>query len=156
MRRGILFLISGILVVGCGRKAMPSTTTEVRDSVVIQEVERLIKVPVPGETMTFTEYIHCDSITHKPVPMRRNVAKGRARLDVKVEQDGRLTVAGACDSLEMAVVVRDKIIRQMRLEKKSTIRIEYEHKPYWYDLAARWIAGATILIVGGYLFIKLR
>ncbi len=156
MQRFLIGLGLVILVVGCGRKAVPSTTTEIRDSIIVKEIPRIVEVPVPGETVMVTEYIECDSVTNKPKPKKMNARSGKAVMNIDVKADGSITGLGGCDSLKALVETADRLIERYRSAQKTEVKIEYEHQPYWYDIAARWIAGITLLFVLLVLFTRLK
>jgi len=138
--------IALILVVGCGRKAMPSTT-EVRDSIVYKEVPRIVRDTIPGETVMVTEWIECDSATNKPKPKKISATSGRAKIDIDISKDGLLMGLGGFDSLIREIEVLEKTIERFRNEKKETIVTKTEYKTHWYDVPARIIAGGNLLCV---------
>lgn len=145
-QRALIIGLGILVVVGCGRKAVPTTTTEIRDSIIVKEVPRVVEVPVPGETVTVTEYIECDSVTNKPKPKKINARSGKAVMNIDVKADGSITGSGGCDSLKALIQTADKLIERYRSAQKTEVKIEYVHQPYWYDIAARWIACIALVL----------
>lgn len=158
--RSIFFIVVGLLMimvgVGCSRRTVPSTTT-VKDSLIVKEVPRLVEVKVPGDTVTVTDYIECDSTTNKPKPKNIRASNGKAHVSVAVADDGKLTAFGGCDSLKAVISALDREVYHLRYEHKTEPVIIY--RVHWYDKVCRWIAGLTVSsFIGfiGFLFIKSR
>jgi len=146
-----------IVVVGCGRKAVPTTSikSEVHDSVITKEVTRFVAVKLPGDTVTITDYIECDSITNKPLPKKINAHGARAKIAITINSSGLITGTGGCDSIKAVVEAKDKLIYQLRIENKTLNETKFVHQPAWFDIAARWIASVFILLIIGCVVLKL-
>lgn len=152
MRRGIisytgLGLVLLLVVVGCSRKAVPSITTEVRDSIIVKEVPRLVEVPVPGATVTVREYIECDSTTNKPKPKRIEGSNGRANVRTEIKADGSFESTGGCDSLLVLVEAMDTEIRHLHSEKSKEVQVVTEYKTRGIDTFCRWFTCIAVVLV---------
>jgi hypothetical protein len=160
MYRGIHSLGYGLVVllivtVGCGRKIMPSVTTEVKDSIVIKEVPRYIFVDVPGDTVKVPPVvIECDPVTNKPKPFRTAVKSGRASASATLNDKGELTIVSACDSLHRIVQVMDKELYHFRHESKSEIKTTIEYRTRKIDIICRWISGAVVALIVAFVAFK--
>lgn len=143
-----------MLVFGCSKKIATSTTLEVTDSTYVKEVPRFVEVKVPGDTITLTEYIECDSVTNKPKPAEFKASGSRAYVSAKVKANGELTVTGGCDSLKHVVELMDKEIFRLRHEKKEVVKVVTVFKAAWYDIAARWVSVLTI--IGFFIYLKFK
>jgi len=161
MRRGIisytgLGLVLLLVVVACGRKAVPSITTEVRDSIVIKEVPRLVEVKVPGETVIVRETVECDSTTNKPKPKRIEAASGRAKALVDIKADGSAEVMGGCDDYLTTIAAMDTEIRQLRTEKSKEVRVVTQYKTRGIDIFCRWFTCIVVVLVICYFSFRLN
>jgi hypothetical protein len=155
--RGLLLIgLTISLVVGCGRKVVPSTTTEVRDSLIIKEIPKIIEVPVPGETVTVTEYIECDSITNKPKPKKFTATNGRANVNVNIDAEGKATASGGCDSLTAKIQVLEREVSHFRKESMKEVIPIIEFKTRKIDTFCRWFTGIGLFIFGVLAFIKIK
>lgn len=151
---GLGLMVLLLLVVGCSRKDTASTSTIVLDCTYVKEVPRFVEVKIPGNTVEVTRWIECDSNTNKPKPFITKKKSGRATVTVEVKATGEMNTTSTCDSLNEKIKVLDKEIFRLRHEKKTETKIVYEHDPYWFDIASRWIAGVTVLAVVGYSLAK--
>lgn len=149
---GMMVLLS--VVAGCGRKVVPSITTEVSDSVLVREVPRFIPVPIPGDTVEIERLVECDSVTNKPKPFAVTKKATRASLQVSIDTAGRLQSKAICDSLQKIVEAKDREIRRIRKEK--TVIEKPVYVTTGFDRFCRWwfAITATILIVT--IFLKLK
>lgn len=145
-----------LVVVACGRKTVPSITTEVRDSIIIKEVPRLVEVPVPGAIVTVNEFIECDSNTNKPIPKRIEANSGKARASLDVRADGSTILTGGCDSLLVLVNAMDKEIRHLHSEKTKEVRPVPVYKTRSVDIFCRWFTCIVGVLVIGLFFRKLN
>lgn len=157
--RGLLQLFAGMMVLllvvaGCGRKVVPSTTTEVSDSVLVKEVPRFITVTTPADTVLIERLIECDSVTNKPKPFNVKRKSRQARLIVNVDTTGKLTTTGICDSLQKVIEAKDKEIYHLRKEK-MTIRIPV-YTTSDFDIFCRWWFATTAIILIVTIFLKLK
>lgn len=153
--RLLFLLVVGIVVMACSQKTAVSST-EVTDSTVTRYVTRIDTVIIPGEKVTLKEYIECDTVTNKPKPFQAKAKKGKAYVSVKIEPTGELTAQGGCDSLTQVIKAMDKEIYRLRHEKKFEVKVEKEYINHWYDPPARFISLLTIVVVAGYVVIKLK
>jgi hypothetical protein len=156
--RGLVFSLIGFLVLvvvaGCSSRVAPSISTkvEVRDSIVYQEVPRIVEVKVPGEKVTITKYIECDSVTNKPKPVEIKVksAKSKASVSVKVDSTGLMTATGGCDSLKLALEVMDKELFHYKHEKSDTKEVKPQiiYKTLTIDIFCRWFSAIVLVVLG--------
>lgn len=149
---GMMVLLS--VVAGCGRKVVPSTTTEVSDSVRVKEVTRFISVTTPGDTVLIERLIECDSVTNKPKPFNVKKKSSQARLVLKVDNAGKLTATGICDSLHQVIEAKDREIYRLRKEKTVTRVPVYTTSDF--DNFCRWWFAITALILIVTTFRKLK
>lgn len=149
---GMMVLLS--VVAGCGRKVVPSTTTEVSDSVLVREVPRFIPVPIPGDTVEVERLVECDSATNKPKPFTVTKKATRASLKVSIDTAGRLSSTGICDSMQKVVEAKDREIYRLRQEKTVTEKPIYLNSDF--DNFCRWWFAATALILIVTIFLKLK
>lgn len=157
MHRALIGLFFVLLVVaGCSRKAAPSITSEVRDSIIIQYVPRTVEVKLPGDTVTLTEYIECDSVTNKPKPVKFNVHSKRAKVKVEIDSEGKLTATGGCDSLKGVIQLLDKEILRLRSEKRKEVQVVTEYKTRGIDIFCRCFTGCFFLLLTLFVLFKLK
>lgn len=155
----VLLLFAGMMVLllvvaGCCRKGMPSTTTEVSDSVHVKEVTRFIPVSTPGDTVEIERLIECDSATNKPKPFNIKKKSRQAGLVLSVDNAGKLTGTGICDSLHQVVEAKDKEIHRLRKEKTVTEIPVYVTSDF--DIFCRWWFAITAIILIVTIFLKLK
>lgn len=144
--RLLITIVAVVALASCSKRTV-STTTSVRDSIIIKEVVRVDTVKIPGETVTIREQIECDSLTNKPKPTSITVQKSKAKVSVRIDSAGMLTATGGCDSLEAVVKALDKEVFHMRHEqKKETITIT-EYKTRGIDKFCRWFTGISLLLI---------
>jgi hypothetical protein len=141
-----------LLVVGCSRKVMPSTTIVVKDSVIEKTVEKIVHLK--GDTILIEKKIECDPKTLQAKPFEEKISRGIQRLDVKVDQ-GKLTVQTDCDSL---LKIQNTIIQKMHSESEKEVKPVIIHEAYWYDkYIARPLAFLFLLVaafVAGKIYLK--
>jgi PBP1b-binding outer membrane lipoprotein LpoB len=158
----ILSLIFCVVVVaGCSRKIAPTTTiTSTTNTVTEKEDSTWSDIPkvkeftenVAGTIIRVPIYIHCDSSNHI-TPIKETIKKGNATIDLNIDKNGKGTINVTCDSLQKIIKEQTQLIHHLQKEKTTTIRtVERRipvitHEPYWYDMAARWIAGTVLLIL---------
>jgi hypothetical protein len=164
MKNRALLLFAGMMVLllvvdGCSRKGMSSTTTEVSDSVRVKEVPRFISVVIPGRNVTLRGLIECDPVANKPKPFEGKNESDKsggfsANVGVKIDSDGQLVATGGCDSLKKEIEVRDKEIYRLRREKTR------EEIPVYvtsdFDNFCRWWFASTAVIAIVTIFHKLK
>jgi hypothetical protein len=151
---GLLFIL--LVVAGCSRKAAPSITSEVSDSTIIKYVPRIVEVKVPGETVTVKEYIKCDSVTNKPIPVKFSARGKKSKVIVEVDALGEATATGGCDSLEAAIQTMDKEIFRLRTEKRKEVIPDIEYKTYRIDKFCRTFTGIFFLVLLIYIIYKFK
>ncbi|NOS94540.1 MAG: hypothetical protein HOP30_21725 [Cyclobacteriaceae bacterium] len=160
--RGLVFSIGFLILVvvaGCSRKVAPSSSTEVtskKDSIVYKEVIKEVEVPVPGETVTLTKYIECDSVTNKPKPFHFAVKSGKAKADVVIDEKGEMNVVAGCDSTLAKVAVLEKQIERYQKESKSKSETIPEFKTRRVDIFCRWWTSATLFLLLAVFIYKLK
>jgi hypothetical protein len=141
-----IFLLAALFTItlaSCSKK-LTTTTTVVKDSIIVKEVPRMVEVFVPGATVTVKEYIECDSLTNKPKPKKIQAQTGKAFTSVEVKADGTLTAIGGCDSLQHLVQVLDKEVFRLRYEKKDSVLTKIEYRTRCIDKFCRWFTGISI------------
>lgn len=149
---GMMVLL--LVVAGCGRKVMPSITTEVSDSILVKEVPRFIPVHIPGDTVEVERLVECDSATNKPKPFAVKKKSTRASLTLSIDAAGRLRSTGVCDSLQKVVEARDLEI--YRLRKEKTVIEKPVYLTSGFDNFCRWWFITTALILTATIFRKLK
>jgi len=153
-----IFVISFFVVgffASCSKKTF-TNTSQTKDSIHIEYKERLVEVPVPGDTVEVEKLIECDSLTNKPKPFTVKMKSGRARINLKVDSKGSLTATGICDSLTRIVKLADKEIFRLRekIEKLEVLKTEYKTRTI--DKIARWFMLVALLTGGGLIVLKLK
>lgn len=142
------------VAVGCNQKFASSVTTKVSDSTWVTETPRTIDVLIPGYSLGVKRMIECDSITNKPKPFVVEKKEEHASLRTEVTEEGELIADSKCDSLVKQVEVLEQKIHTLRTEKTDTIQPIIQYKTRQIDIVCRWIAGATVLAVGGFTALK--
>lgn len=162
-KRGLFFFIGFtilVVVAGCSRKTVaPSITkTVVKDSIITREVPRIVEVVVPGETVTVTKYIECDSVTNKPKPIELKVktANSKASVSVKVDSTGLMTATGGCDSLKLALQAMDRELFHYKHEKTEIKEPQVIYKTRSIDIFCRWFSAIVLVLLGIIIFHKIR
>lgn len=167
MKKNLLLclgFLSILLVVGCGRRAVPSTTTEtitiVKDSIIVKEVPKIVEVTVPGDTVTVTEVIECDSVTNKPKAKKVKAGNGRAKVQLNIDASGNATVIGGCDSAKIAIQVLERQIEKYRNEStaksKTVVKTVVKYRTRGIDVFCRWFTGIVLFIILLVLYQKLK
>lgn len=161
MDNRVLLLFAGMMVLllvvaGCSRKVTSSITTEVSDSVRVKEVPRFITVTTPADTVLIERLVECDSVTNKPKPFTIEKRSKQARLSVSIDNTGKLTGTGICDSLQKVIEAKDREIYHLRKEK-STIKTPV-YTTSDFDIFCRWwfAVTAVIIIITIFIFLKLK
>jgi hypothetical protein len=149
-----IIIISIFLLASCSPKVTSSVQKEVRDSIVYRDVPRIVEVQVPGETITLTEYIECDSITNKPKPKRFHAKANKAKVDITIKADGSITATGGCDTLQMMLTVMDREIFRLRRENEEILNTKTQFKTRWFDMMFRWAFGIILALLGLRTFLK--
>jgi hypothetical protein len=130
-----------------------TTTSQVKDSVRVEYIPRQVPIYIPGDTVTVTEWIKCDSVTNKPVPMKVKSKKGRATLTVEVKPTGQLDASSSCDSLHQIITTLDKEVFRLRHESKTTTVEVFKTRTI--DKVCRWVAGLAVLALAGFIVFKI-
>ena len=131
----------------CSKK-ITSTTSSVRDSIIIREIVRYDTVRVKADTIRVKQIIECDSVTNKPKPFKIKEHSGRAKATVEVKSNGELTVTASCDSLELVVQTLDREVFRLRHEQKQSTTIKQPSKfKIWIDYSAYALALIFILYI---------
>ena len=151
-----LIAISLLIAFASCSKKLTTTITVVKDSIIVKEVPRLVEVKIPGDTVTVTEYIECDSLTNKPKPKKIQATTGRAFTSDEVKADGTLTATGGCDSLSQLIEVKDREISRLRSEKTDTHTTQIVHKPTGFDIFLRWLFGILAAFIGIRTLLKFK
>lgn len=128
------------------------SSQEVTDTTHVEVKERIVEVPVPGETVYITDWIECDTTTNKPKPIEIKAKGRKAKAHVIIKSTGELKVSGGCDSLQEKVTVMDKEIFRLRQEKKVIVQTEF--KVHKIDIINRWIVGCLLLYIIGRIVLK--
>lgn len=155
---GFLMMVAGCGSIGPRHKAATTTTTEIKDSVSVVYTVRIDTVTVPGDTVTVTDVIECDSVTNKPKPKTLRAFGHRAHVVVAVDSTGQLTAQAVCDQYMKIILSQQKEIFRLQQEKRQLVRqINVPvYKTYWYDPPARVISLILVCFVAGYTIIKLK
>lgn len=159
MKNRVLLLFAGMMVLllvvaGCARKGVPSTTTEVSDSIHVKEVTRFDTVTIAGDTVLIERQIECDSVTNKPKPFNIEKKSRQARLMVNIDGSGKLTTAGICDSLQQVIEAKDREIYRLK-SIKTTIEVPV-YRTSGFDNLCRWWFAITAIIILVTVFHKLK
>lgn len=143
----LLTTIAAILLLASCSKRTTSTTSSVRDSIIIKEVVRIDTVKLPGATVTIREQIECDSVTNKPKPATLSGQGGRAKIKVSIDSAGMLTATGGCDSLNQIIKALDREVYHLRHEQKKETVTVTEYKTRGIDKFCRWFTGISLLLI---------
>lgn len=159
MKNRVLLLFAAMMVLlfvmaGCGRKVVPSITTEVSDSVHVKEVTRFVPVPIPGDTVTVERLIECDSVTNKPKPFNIKKKSKHASVVLTVDSAGMLTSTGVCDSLNKVIKAKDTEIYRLKSTKTATTTPVYITSGF--DKFCRWFFAITLILIVGTIGMKLK
>jgi hypothetical protein len=153
----VLLLVALLMVVaGCSRKGVASTTSEVFDSTFMKEEPRIVEVKIPGDTVTIERFIECDPVTNKPIPFHEVMKSKRASVTVDIDASGRLNTTGVCDSLIEAITAMDKEVFHLKRELKKETIIKTEYKTRRIDTFCRWFTGIVMILALGLVFYKLN
>lgn len=156
--RLIIFLIltfTVFLLSHCSRRTVASTS-EVTDSTHIEYRDRIIEVPVPGDTVREEVRIECDEKTNKPKPVTIKKKSGRATLNLKVNSSGKLTATATCDSLNLIIAAQDKEIYHLRRETKTTHEVRTEFKTRGIDIFCRWFSLIIVILLAVYIYLRIN
>jgi hypothetical protein len=141
----LIILIS--IASACSRKTI-TTTTEVRDSIVVKETVRYDTVTIPADTVRIEHQIECDPVTLKPVPAVLKKNSGRVSSSVTISSTGVLTVDSKCDSLQHIIRIMDREIFRLRHEKK-TVYIDKKPSAFkrWLDNIIYTLVAVVVLFI---------
>lgn len=160
---GVAILSLLLLVVGCSRKAAPSTYTVEKetDSIHTKIEYRDVPVLVPGEKVVVKEYIECDKATNQPKEKEIKAKSGKSFVDVSIKKDGSITATGGCDSLTVVIQAKDSIIAHYKTMSKSKTetKVVTEYINHWYDPYCRGFSLIVLLAITLYLvhaFLKFK
>lgn len=153
----IIFALSYLAIglTSCSKRAL-SESSDIKDSIHIEYKDRLIEVPVPGDTVEVEKRIECDSVTNKPKPFSLKKKSGRATIHLKVNSSGVLSATGVCDSLLKVINAKDKEIYQLRKETKTRVEVKTEFKTRPIDKFCRWFSVIIILMMIGYSYLRIK
>jgi hypothetical protein len=116
---------------------------------VVEYRDVLLPYAVAGDSVTEYVQVPCGDTgkVSKPTAVVRK--NGRATLRVQRDSLGRTVAKCECDSVKGVLAAKEKSIKQLRsvrIGENITIT-KTEYRTHWYDLAARWIAGAFLLFL---------
>jgi len=153
-----LGLVLLLVVAGCSRKVVSSTTSKVTDSTHVSEVSRMVDINLPGRKVDVTLLVECDSATRKPKPKEIEATDGGGFVHVNIDSNGVLTASGGCDSLKAELEVKDRIIDHFRKEETQETKTEtvVQYKTYSIDKFCRPFTGVSILVIVGYVIYKIN
>jgi len=146
-------VIALIALSSCSKRVITSTS-EVKDSVRVEYVPRDVPVYIPGDTVTVTDWIECDSVTNKPKPITIKKKAGRTTLNLKVKSTGQLSASSSCDSLTQIITVLDKEVFRLRHEK--VVKTEPIYKTRKIDKICRWFSGVVLLLIIIYIILRVK
>jgi hypothetical protein len=146
-----VFCVSLLVVsclVGCKQPPAATITEHRKDSIDTRIVYRDVPVPVPGEKVVVTEYIKCDSVTNKPLPVTI-VGKGKkAFTKTTIDKDGKLESTGGCDSLTAVIQAKDSVISRYSEYTRKEVKPTIIYRTRTIDWWARIVAIVAILYTG--------
>ena len=152
MGRPCIILICIIFSWACARKPLQNTSEAIRtDSLVSRLVERLDTVYLPGDSVTFIEYLDCDTATNKPKPVVIEGRSNQARVSVAIGTGGRAKITCLCDSLREVVKIYDKELFRLRHESKATVKTVVEYRTRKIDIIGRWVLMVLLVLMILYL-----
>ena len=152
MGRPCIILICIVFSWACARKPLQNTSDATRtDSLVSRLVERLDTVYLPGDSVTFIEYLDCDTATNKPKPVIIEGRSNQARVSVAIGTGGQAKITCLCDSLREVVKVYDKELFRLRHESKVTVKTVVEYRTRQIDIVGRWVLVVLLVLVLLYL-----
>lgn len=146
----LMLALLGILAlaaISCTKPLTSKTHTSTLDSTWSTEKIRLVTVGIPLEKTTLSLQVDCDPATGKPKPFSQTASGKRASVQATMSGQGKLLIAGLCDSLQTQIEVKDREIhrlKQSNTQTQTTIPVQYTA---WYDIACRWL---VILACCGY------
>jgi hypothetical protein len=164
MKKLITFIFFLLLILiwlsSCSRRVITQTVEHtIIDSVYVTLTPRDTTIYIPGDTVSITTFIECDSVTNKPKALSQHARSGRLSSSVSIMPDGRLSVRAQCDSLEQIISVLDKEIFRLRQEKK-TINVVTEKKTsrlrVWANNIAWTLAVIFMLMIAVRLVFKIK
>lgn len=145
---GVLFML--LLMLGaCCRLPVQQSEKTVRDSVVYQIKDTTYSYSIPAEPIILTEWIECDTLTHKPKPTRSTSREESGSLSMDLDASGRLTVIGQCDSLLTVVKQLEKEAQHYRDSRETIPNTVFKTRKI--DIYCRWFTG--IFLAAGLLYI---
>lgn len=147
-----LFLLIVIALTSCCKRFVPTTTTDVKDSVhertVIQYHSDTIHLK--GDTVTLTKQIPCPD-----VKIEEHRASGRAKLDVSLK-NGLLKVdchtdslLHVIDSLETRITEKNRI-RTETITIRQPMEVIKHRVPAW----CWWLIAGVVAYISGKIFFK--
>lgn len=152
LRNTVLFLLLTIVLASCCKRFVPTTTTDVKDSVyertIIQYHSDTIRLS--GDTVTLTRQISCPD-----VQVEEHQTKGRTKLDVSLK-NGLLKVDCHTDSLlHMIDSLETRITEKNRVRTETiTIRQPVEVIKYRVPAWCWWLMAGVLAYIGGKIFLK--
>lgn len=168
-----LLLAVGLLWASCKPKQVAKTVTESKtqkDSVHIEvrEVLRAIPVLIPVDSASIKALVKCPDGGQPIIIYKADTTKhaqdkgnkGRAQVDLSIDNKGNLVAKATCDELEQLVYAKDRIInywtgRYQAYEKQEKTTYTTRYIPAW----VWWLLGGNILFfllccLGTFLYLK--
>ena len=142
----LLSILALFLLLGCGSKRMITNTVSTLDSTYVKSSVKLrdtiIQVPFYKVAVSSLQ----DKLTEKPIKR----TQGNASVEL-YKKNETIFASASCDSLELELQLRDRIIstfRERSTDTQTTLpQIEVKYIPWIIKMLA-WIGGIALLILG--------
>ena len=128
----------------CNQVTQRDTTT--RDSISYVERFHTDTVSIPGDTITLTAWIECDSITNKPKPVTGRSGSSRGSATVTVDSSGKLMANVILNQYKAQVQRLSKELFRARQEREVVVEVRTKYKTRTIDIYCRWFTGISLLV----------
>ena len=143
-----------LMLAGCKSSQPAQHDTIIRDSISYVERYHTDTVSIPGDTLTLTAWIECDSITNKPKPVNSRSGSSRGSASITIDANGRLQADVILNLYKAQVQRLTKELYRAQQEKELIIEVKTEYKTRRIDIFCRWVAGFSLLIFALYTLKK--
>lgn len=156
MNKLIWFWVGFVLfLAGCKSNQPVQHDTTTRDSISYVERYHTDTVSIPGDTITLTAWIECDSITNKPKAVNGRSGSKRGSVSFSVDENGQLKADVILNKYMAEVQRLTKELYRAQQQKELIVEVRTEYKTRRIDIFCRWVTGLGLLTAALYILKKI-
>jgi len=119
----------------------------IETTTVIERIDSTITVEVPGDTVTVTDSLYCDSLGNVRMIRIHELENENMSIRTRIMNNVLIT-----DCISDTIYV-DKIVKGLNTTTTTEKKINVPYKPWWM-IALSWIGGIFLLVVLALLGLK--